>query len=156
MRDDVSRRRFLETGALAATLGLTTTLDDVDESIDESTTQIPAPFDELPTVEAPTETERKRARRRFGPRAAPAHGPVVDPNHKRRYETPLWLPEWVLEAARWRVQRCADAGVVDRVDRGLVADWLLEYAQADEVFLTPDGRDAVDVILDEIRDGEDA
>lgn len=111
---------------------------------------IPAPFDALPVLEAPPDKLRRIAEVNLPPWAIPETGPIPDPRHTRTVERPITVPAWALEATRWRLSH-ADPADVDRVK---VGELLVEYVQLREQFRTPDGRNAVDVLLDEVTHGD--
>jgi hypothetical protein len=140
--DCISRRRFLETGALAATLGLTTTVDDTEDEA-----AIPAPFDALPTIDEPTDMDRQYAAEQYPAVAVPETGPVPDWRHQHIVERGLVVPEWALEATR----EALSGRDPDDINRRRVEDFLMQYALIDERYVTADGRDAVDVLLEGSR-----
>lgn len=112
--------------------------------------EIPAPFDQLPVVEEPTPAERDLARAHYPPTAVPDTGPIPDPT----YEVPTdarptaEAPEWLLETVAWHLSK-RDSRGVDRHDVQLLLE---DYVQLSFVeFVTEDGADAVDVLLDETR-----
>jgi hypothetical protein len=131
----MQRRAFLKTTAALATV----------PSIEATTGGIPAPFDAMPTLEDPPERVRELAQVSLPPRAVPDAGPIPDYHHQHTVEAEITLPEWALEAARWRLVDHHDA---DDLDRWRVEEILMEYAYTRERYLTPDGRDAVAVLLD--------
>jgi hypothetical protein len=107
---------------------------------------IPSPFDAIPTLTAPPEEVRETARVVYPTEAVPVEGPIPDPMHSHETPARVTVPEWAMHAARWRLGH-ADAGTVDR---WRVREFLSEYAQAREQYYTPDGRDAVAALLDEV------
>jgi hypothetical protein len=123
---------------------------------------IPAPFDELPTRADPSEGERGLAQSRFPPEAVPDTGPIPDPNHQHTAEREIVVPEWAVEAARWHLQRLLDRRGDDSPDTPAelpawrVEETLMGYAQLRERFVMPDGRDAGDVVLAGLDEGDHA
>lgn len=113
---------------------------------EESTNGIPAPFDDMPTVEEPTSKERSSARGRIPPWAIPDDGPIPDSHHIYTIEEEIAVPAWALEAVRYRLGRTDP----DKINRNRVEGLLLEYAHIREKFVTPDGDDAVAMLLDEL------
>lgn len=140
------RRDILRVGAgglgSLATVGTTSTAA-VEGGGEDS--PLPAPFDELPIVENPTDAQRRVAAINYPPEARPEGGPIPDVHHRHRVDVAITVPAWALEATRWRMSHVT--GSVADSYRGRVEEVLMEYAQAREQFRTPDGRDAVDVIL---------
>ena len=121
---------------------------DADGDADESGGRIPAPFDEMPTLEDPPEEVRELGEHRLPPWAVPDEGPIPDWHHHHTVEREIAVPEWALEATRFRLSH----NDPDDIDRWRVEEFLFEYAYITERFLTPDGRDAVDVLLKEFGD----
>lgn len=113
--------------------------------VNDDSTPIPAPFDAMPVLEDPTARERRNAAMILPPWAVPDEGPIPDPHHTHVGEEDIVVPRWALEAASWRLSH-ADP---EDVDRAKVEGILVEYAAVRERFVTPDGRDAVDELLDE-------
>lgn len=146
---DPTRRDVLKRGAalgVASVAPAGTAAADVPED-ETAGTALPAPFDEMPTVDDPTDFERRIAGVNFPPEAVPDEGPVPDVHHQHVVEAEITVPAWALEAARWRLRH----NDPDEVDRWRVEEILMEYAYTRERFLTPDGRDAVDVLLENPR-----
>lgn len=110
-------------------------------------TFIPDPYDAVPTLAAPSEEVREVARVVFPPAAVPATGAIPNPMHSHETPARVTVPEWAMHATRWRLSH-ADGSV----DRWRVREFLSEYAQAREQYRTPDGRDAVATLLDEVAD----
>jgi|GEM_PF-6771740 len=137
MTDDVDRRDVLRAGAGLGAVALLPGLAAADDG------PIPAPFDELPTLDEPTESDRLVAGVTLPPRAVPDEGAIPDPFHNAVVEKDLVVPEWGLEAARWRLEQADDPG------RGKAERILTEYAYIRERFVTTDGRDAVDAVLED-------
>ncbi|MFC7175364.1 hypothetical protein ACFQL0_21890 [Haloplanus litoreus] len=86
----------------------------------------------------------------FPPEAVPEEGPIPDVHHSHTEAVEITVPPWAFEAVRWRLSH-AEPGTVDRWK---VREFLAEYAHADEQFRTPDGRDAVDALLEEVDDAD--
>jgi hypothetical protein len=110
---------------------------------------LPAPFDAMPVIEEPHERLREMARTNFPPDAVPDEGPIPDLFHTHTVEREITVPAWVLEATRWRLSHTD----TDDLDRWRVEEYLTEYAYIEERYRTPDGRDAVDVLLEAADDG---
>ena len=108
---------------------------------------LPAPFDKMPVVENPTDAQRRIAAINFPPAARPEDGPIPDVHHKHRVDVTVTVPRWALEADRWRLSHVGETATDSY--RGQAEEFLMEYAQAYERFVTPDGRDAVDAVLQE-------
>lgn len=113
--------------------------------------EIPAPFDDLPTIDEPTDEQRLHARVTIPPWAVPDEGPIPDVRYQIVVERELEVPEWVIEAVRWRASR---RDPDKTIDRRILEEYLMEYAYISERFVTPDGRDAVDVLLDDLQENE--
>jgi len=107
---------------------------------------IPAPYDALPVLEEPPEKARDIARVVFPPRAIPDEGPIPDMRHTHTDPVEVTVPPWAYDAVRWRLGH-ADP---EKIDRWYVEELLVEYAHADEQYRTPDGRDAVAALLEEV------
>lgn len=105
-------------------------------------------IDELPTVEQPTDAERHTARRRYGAEAVPEEGAIPDPNHEYSPQVTVTVPEWALEATR----RFLESHDPAELDRTTVQGALFEHVQVDDQLRMPDGRDAVDTLLEEYAD----
>jgi hypothetical protein len=148
-RDGVSRRDLLRAGVGAAAIPALATSTSRAGAAEGS--PLPAPFDEVPAVEDPTDAQRRVAAINYPPAARPEDGPIPDVHHMHRVDVTVTVPRWALEAARWRMSH-VDRTTADSY-RGKAEEILLEYAQAYEQFVTPDGRDAVDVVLQEADDG---
>ena len=149
MTDDspnLSRRELLQAGAALGAAGVVPA--GAAAKVAGSEVRIPAPFDQVPVLEEPSEKDRRIASVNYSPDAIPEEGPMPDPHHQAVREVPHVVPEWALEAARWRLDRADDPG------GGKVEMFLMEYAYVRERFVTPDGRDAVDFLLQEADDGE--
>jgi hypothetical protein len=132
----MQRRTFLKTTAALAAI----------PSVEATTGGIPAPFDAMPTLEDPPERVRELAQVSLPPRAVPDDGPIPDYHHQHTVTREITLPAWALEAARWRLVEHHDAA---DLDRWRVEEILMEYAYIRERYLTPDGRDAVEVLLND-------
>jgi hypothetical protein len=121
---------------------------------------IPAPFDAIPTLDDAPDDIRSLARVRFPPAAVSDEGVIPDPHHHHITEHEITVPEWGLEAARWRLQRrvdCEDdetaADTPAELPRWRVEGVLMGYAQLCEQFVTPDGGDAVAAVLEALEEG---
>lgn len=132
----MQRRTFLKTTAALAAV----------PSVEATAGGIPAPFDAMPTLEDPPERVRELAQVSLPPRAVPEDGPIPDYHHQHTTEREIVVPEWALAATRWRLR----FDNPDDLDRWRVEEFLMEYAYIRERYVTPDGRDAVDVLLSEI------
>jgi len=138
---EFTRRALLETSVGLAVV----------PSIGATTGDIPAPFDQMPVREDPTERTRGLAEVFYPPRAVPERGAIPDHRHQHVVTREITLPAWALEGARWRISERHDP------DRQFVEEVLQEYAYISERFLTPDGHDAVGVLLEHAeRGGGDA
>jgi hypothetical protein len=116
----------------------------------ENTGAIPAPFDALPVHEDPPEQLRETTRVVYPPWAVPDEGPIPDMRHTHTEPVEVTVPPWAFAAVRWRLGHTDP----ERVDRCHVEELLVEYAHADETFVTPDGRDAVAALLEEVEDAD--
>jgi hypothetical protein len=105
----------------------------------------------MPTLEEPPERVRGLAAVSLPPWAVPSEGAIPDYHHQHTTEEEIVLPAWALEAARWRLVEHHDP---EDLDRWRVEEILMEYAYIRERFLTPDGRDAVAVLLDAAEGGD--
>lgn len=144
-RRDVLRQAV--TGAGAVAIGLTpAAARGTDTESGTDTTAIPAPFDEMPTIDDPSEKERRLGTASYPPEAIPDEGPIPDWRHQHTVERELTIPAWALEATRWRLGH----NTRDELDRWRVEEFLMEYAYISERFITPDGRDAVAVLLEDV------
>lgn len=114
-------------------------------SSDQSDGPIPAPFDAIPVTEEPTEKERESARLFYPPRAVPEEGPIPDIMHSHTPTRTIVAPEWAIESVIWRL-----GGRDEPITRATVEEFLFDYAHVSEEFVTADGRDAVDVVLEEV------
>lgn len=132
----MQRRTFLKTTAALAAA----------PAVEAADGGLPAPFDAMPTIDDPTDQQRRLAGVNFPPRAVPDDGPIPDYHHQHTTEREIVVPEWALAAARWRL-RFDDP---DDLDRWRVEEFLMEYAYIRERYVTPDGRDAVDVLLNDV------
>ncbi|WP_049934731.1 hypothetical protein [Haloplanus natans] len=139
-------RRDLLRGALGAVALAPASAAGGPPATDAVETGIPEPFDAMPTLEEPPERLRQLARTNFPPEAVPDDGAIVDPTHQRTVEYEITVPEWVLEATRWRLSHTD----TEELDRWRVREFLSEYALVCEQYRTSDGRDAVDVLFDEV------
>ncbi|SFH05311.1 hypothetical protein SAMN04488063_0020 [Halopelagius inordinatus] len=104
-------------------------------------------FDEIPTVENPSEETRYLAEIRFPPAArmdrTPSQGYIVN------RDVELEVPQWAVEAARWRLQQRENPTRED------AAEFLHEFvAPRVTSFRTEDGRDAVEELIDGGEDGD--
>lgn len=106
---------------------------------------IPAPFDQMPTIDDPDDHYRQRGALLYPPEAIPDDGPIPDIHHTHTVEHDITVPDWALEAAKWRLSH-ADQ---DDVGRQRVREYLTEYASITERFVTTGGRDAVAKVLKE-------
>ena len=161
--DQHTRRDVLATtGAIAVTPSALATDAAGDEGEDEPA--IPAPFDAVPTIDEPTDFDREIASASLPPRAIPDEGPMPDYCHQHTVTREIVVPEWGLEAARWRLQSRLDRDgedyegnelpdTPDELDQWRIEEALMGYAQLRERFVTPDRRDAVDVVLQELEEG---
>lgn len=102
---------------------------------------IPAPFDAIPTIDAPTEEERELARERYPPEAVPDDGPVPDPHHQVGVPVDIVVPDWAVAAARWR---CGVHGIHEDA----TAAWVQEYAYPEPRFITRRGEEVATLIDD--------
>jgi len=151
-----SRRDVLKGGAtIAATAATLTPATAVDGDADVNATQdsghIPAPFDEMPTLEEPGEGMRDLAKVSLPPRAVPKEGPIPDWRHQHTVMRKITVPEWALEAARFQLSKRDQSSL----DRQTVEESLMDCAYITERFLTPNGRDAVAVLLEWIKEEAD-
>lgn len=148
---DVSRRRVLQ-GVLAGTA--TAALPGVTGAAHGGPTssEIPAPFDEMPTLEDPPERVRELAAVSLPERAIPDEGAIPDYHYSHTVRKDITIPWWAFEAARWRILEHEDPS---EVDRWRVEELLMEYAHISERFITPDGRDAATAILSEVSGTSD-
>jgi len=123
---------------------------EADEESGDAVDTIPEPFDTLPMIDDPTPEERENATFAFPPWAVPDEGPIPDYAFQHTVEHDLVVPEWALVATRYRLS----AVDPEDLDRWRVEEVLMEDAAIHERFVTPDGRDAVDVLLAELRGGD--
>jgi hypothetical protein len=146
-RRDVLRRVVAGAGvvALSSLAPAAARGTDTDTESSADTLAIPAPFDEVPTIDDPMDEFRELATGRFPPEAVPDEGPIPDFHHHHTVERAITVPAWGIEATRWRL-RHTDR---DELDRWRVEEFLMEYAYISERFITPDGRDAVAVLLED-------
>lgn len=148
---DVSRRTVLQTvlaGTATATLpGVTAAADDGPTS-----SEIPAPFDEMPTLTEASERQREFARTSLPPRAVPNEGEIPDHSHTHTVKKDVEVPQWAVEAACWRLLERHNP---EDLDRWQVEELLIDYVHIEEQFVTADGGDAVSVILNKVRGGSD-
>lgn len=100
------------------------------------------PFDAVPVVEDPDPDAVDLAWERYGPTAVAGSGPVPDPTHEHRPPVTLEVPDWALQATRWRL------AARDDPDPFTVAAILQEYVMPSITFETPEGDDAVEKLLD--------
>ena len=149
--DGITRRGVLQGGAAVGLSTLTPGAERMQGDPNTAHSRIPAPFDELPTIEDPTDTERRRATVRLPDRAVPSEGPSPDYRDQELVDIELEAPAWALEAVRWRLAQTP----ADDLDRTRVLEYLIKYVCADEAFVTPDGRDAVDALLESVEGGRD-
>jgi len=165
MSERVSRRTVLQ--GLAGCVGAAAVDADSDAERDEHATdgdegRIPAPFDAIPTADDAPEDVRSIARVNYPPEAVLDTGPIPDPRHQHLVERELVVPAWGLDAARWRLQCRLDCEDPDAADTPAeLPEWRIEealmgYAQLRERFVTPDGRDAVDVLQEGLEEGDHA
>lgn len=131
----MQRRTFLKTTAALAAV----------PSVEAAEGGIPAPFDAMPTLEDAPKRVRELARVNYPPQAVPDDGPIPDYHHQHTVTREITLPAWALAAAGWRLAEHHDP---DDLDRWRVEEILMEYAYIRERYLTPDGRDAVAVLLE--------
>ena len=143
---DPSRRDVLRSGVGVLALAPASVAGGATPA-DES--PIPAPFDAMPTLEDPPDRLREFARVNYPPEAVPDEAPIPDVSHTHTEPVAVTVPEWALEALRWRLDH-ADAR---KLDRWYVEEFIVEYAHAEEQYRTPDGRDAVDALLEAVGDG---
>ena len=149
MPDDspnLSRRELLQAGAALGAAGVVPA--GAAAKVAGSEVRIPAPFDQVPvssnrrrrTAGSPASTIRRMR--------SPGRGRSRTRTTRPSARVPHVVPEWAFEAARWRLDHANDPG------RGKVEMFLMEYAYVRERFVTPDGHDAVDFLLQEADDGE--
>lgn len=131
-----TRRRFLTTASAAGVAMLAGCSGAPDVA-----TAIPAPFDSIPTVDDPTGQELATARGRYSPEAVPKEGEIPDPYHEARQPVTLTVPEWAIEATRWRLEETEDVG------RSKVKEILRDYVVAEPTFETEGGTDAIDELV---------
>lgn len=111
---------------------------------------IPAPFDEAPTLENPDPRDRRRAALQFPPEAIPDEGAIPEPFASHVVEQEVVVPEWGIESAVWQLKN-SDG----HPDRDRVVDTLLQSTYVREEFVTMDGDDAVDAVLDRLQEEHD-
>lgn len=110
----------------------------------------PGPFfeelDDLPRIENPKPEERRMAETYFGADSVPDDGAIPDYHPFHHVPIEIEVSELTLDAVRRRHEG------EGQLDRGAVLDDVRCFAIADEQYRTPDGRDAVEVILEELSD----
>jgi len=157
MNSEHTRRSVLRTAGavLAGAVGAGSVVTPADAAADTEAGRIPAPFDALPRIDEPDACERDAALHTYPSWAVPDEGPVPDWSHQQTVERPLVLEPWVFEAAGDRLVARAASDRHGEVDRSDVEAFIFEYAYIRERFLTPDGRDAVEVLLDDLEEETD-
>lgn len=134
----IHRRQFLKTTTAVAAV----------PSVEAADDGLPAPFDEMPTIDNPTDQQRRLAATMLPPRAVPDDGPIPDYYHRHTPTHEIVVPEWALAATRWRL-RFTDP---QDLDRQRIEAFLNDYAHIRDQYVTPDGRDAVEALLSEVSD----
>jgi len=141
------RRAFLSSAACLATTGLPDTQPDAADDLPTIPTapdEIRAAFEDVPRVHDPDSRTRLAAEAWYPEVVVPDEGVVPDPD-AGTIHAEVVTPRWVLAAAFDNLS----AGAT----RGSVIDYLLSASNVCEHYVTLDGRDAADAILDALDEG---
>lgn len=106
-------------------------------------------LDDLPALLEPSTPERERAERIYGADHVPDEDVIPHPDPMHHVPVEIEVSEFVLDAVRPRFED------VENPEKIAVLDALVSFVTADEQYRTPDGRDAVDVLLEEIQAEDD-
>lgn len=121
-----------------------------EEAIPTEPDEIHAAFEDVPRIDDPDDTQRMMARQQYPDVVVPDEGPIPDPEYGR-VVTEIEVPEWVLASAYDRAQARAEKHPDREPNQGSVTDNLLSMFYVWEMYRTPDGRDAVEAVLDEVE-----
>jgi len=141
------RRAFLQSASSVATIGIPETTPAAEDDLPLVPTTpegIRAAFADVPRLDDPTPRQRLVASGWYPDVVVPDEGPIPDPS-AGRIDVEVVTPPWVLASV------VAD----DRFGphRATVINGLLARQCVHEHYVTPDGRDAVDVLLERLEEG---
>ncbi|QLH80988.1 hypothetical protein [Halosimplex pelagicum] len=147
----IDRRAFLQSAVAVAGGGLAAGGEsEPTESVATIPTtpeEIRAAFDDVPRLDEPAPRQRRLANNYFPEEVVPKSGPVPDPRAGYT-EVDVTVPRWVL-ASVYR-----DLNDWPETSRGAAVDQLLSVHSIHEHHVLPDGRDAAEVVVEAVEQGE--
>jgi hypothetical protein len=117
------------------------------DAVPTTAEEIRAAFDDVPHLDEPTQRERRSARQYYPDIVVPNEGPIPDPQHKIAVtlDAPPWLLASAYDKSRSHGTEATYQGVEDR---------FLSRYQAWEEWRLPDGSDAVEAIVQAIKEAD--